>query len=66
MAALTGEFCLGCGIAVVVALMRGLRGTRQNHRNFCRCHALHGLCVSSCIAALLFVWQGSIQNFQPQ
>jgi K+-transporting ATPase ATPase A chain len=57
------------GIAVAVALIRGFaRNTSRTIGNFwvdmTRC-TIYVLLPISIIAALFFVWQGSIQNFKP-
>jgi potassium-transporting ATPase potassium-binding subunit len=57
------------GIAVAVAMIRGFaRHTAKTIGNFwvdvTRC-TLYILLPISIVAALFFVWQGSIQNFQP-
>src|SRR5438046_9180672 len=57
------------GIAVAVAMIRGFaRHTAKTIGNFwvdvTRC-TLYILLPISIVAALFFVWQGSIQNFKP-
>jgi K+-transporting ATPase ATPase A chain len=71
MAALTVQNFVSAavGIAVAVALMRGFaRHTTKTIGNFwvdvTRC-TLYILLPISIVAALFFVWQGSIQNFKP-
>src|SRR5215475_6168139 len=71
MAALTVQNFVSAavGIAVAVALIRGFaRHTAKTIGNFwvdvTRC-TLYVLLPISIIAALFFVWQGSIQNFKP-
>src|SRR5215510_2729955 len=71
MAALTVQNFVSAavGIAVAVALMRGFaRHTTRTIGNFwvdvTRC-TVYILLPNSIMAALFFVWQGSIQNFKP-